>query len=688
MTDLPTPPAAERRPVRTTLHGDERVDDYTWLREKGSPEVTAYLEAENAYAEATLAPLKPLAEHLFHEMRSRIKEDDDTVPYRRGDWFYYSRTEKDRQYPIFCRKFRSVEAPEQVTLDVNELAEGKPFMSIGAYSVSDDGRYLAYSTDETGFRQYTLRVKDLETGELLPDSIERVVTVCWAADNATLVYAIEDEVAKRPYRVLRHRLGEATDASDVVIYEETDEMFRAYCWRTRSRDYIVVTSDSHTTSELRYLRSGEPGGEPVLISPRRQDHEYDLDHHRGESGEWFYVRTNDRGRNFRIVRVPVATPGEENWEEVVPQRDEVMLNHVDVFAGHLVLSGREGGLPLFEVRDIPSGEPHRVTFPDAAYEASLENNPEFDTATMRFRYESPVRPASVFDYDMVSRERTLLKQQEVPGGFDPARYVVERLEATAADGTGIPITLVRRKEDAANGTGALHLLGYGAYGYPYPLSFSSARFSLVDRGVGFAFAHIRGGGELGKRWHDASRMQNKMNTFTDFISCADYLVGKGYCSRDRLVIEGRSAGGLLMGAVLNLRPDVAKAAVLGVPFVDVINTMLDDSLPLTVGEWEEWGNPNVEEQSRWIKEYCPYTNLGARPYPSLFVRTALNDSQVMYWEPAKYVAKLRVLSPETECLFLTNMDAGHGGASGRYDYLEEVGLDYAFILDQVRAVER
>lgn len=688
MTELPTPPVAERRPVRTVLHGEERIDDYAWLREKGSPEVTAYLEAENAYAEARLAPLQPLAEHLYGEMRSRIKEDDDTVPYRRGEWFYYTRMEKDRQYPIFCRKFQSLDAPEQVTLDVNDLAEGKPFMSLGAYSVSDDGRYLAYSTDDTGFRQYTLHVKNLESGELLPDSIERVVTVCWTTDNATLVYAIEDEVAKRPYRVLRHRLGEATDANDVVIYEEPDEMFRAYCWRTRSRDYIVVASESHTTSELRYLRAADPAGAPGMISARRQDHEYDVDHHRGEDGEWFYVRTNDRGRNFRVVRAPVATPGEEHWEEVVAHRDEVMLNHMDVFAGHLVLTGREDGLPLFEVREIATGVSHRVSFPDAAYETSLENNPEFDMRLMRFRYESPVRPASVFDYDMVSRERTLLKQQEVPGGFDPGRYVVERLHAPAADGTEIAITLVRRKDDAADGSGALHLLGYGAYGYPYPLSFSSSRFSLVDRGVGFAFAHIRGGGELGKRWHDAGRMVEKMNTFTDFIACADYLVGKGYCSRDRLVIEGRSAGGLLVGAVLNLRPNVAKAAILGVPFVDVINTMLDDTLPLTVGEWEEWGNPNVEEHYRWIEQYCPYTNLAAQQYPSLFVRTALNDSQVMYWEPAKYVAKLRVLSLETECLFLTNMDAGHGGASGRYDYLKEVGLDYAFILDQVRAVER
>lgn len=657
------------------------MDDYAWLREKDNPEVRAYLEAENAYTDAVLERFAPLRETLYEELVGRIKETDESVPYRMGAYYYYTRTEEGRQYPIFCRK-PSPDAAEAIMLDVNELAEGKPFMSVGALAVSDDGRYLAYSTDETGFREYTLQVKDLETGELLDERIEKVSSVCWAGDNRTLFFSTENE-AKRPYRIHRHVLGD-DPAQAAVIYEEADEMFRVYCWRSRSRDYVFLGAASHTTSEMRFLPAAEPTGEPMLVAARSAEHEYDIDH----GGDWFYIRTNDAGRNFRVVRTPVGSPGREHWQEVVAHRDEVMLEHVDLFAQHLVVSGREGGLPSFEIQAMADGAWHRVSFDEPAFEASVGPNREFDTTVLRYHYQSPVTPPTVYDYDMDSRERTLLKQDEVLGGYDPERYVVERLGAKAPDGVSVAVTVMRRKDVRVDGTAAANLIGYGSYGFPYPLHFDSKRVSLLERGVVVAIAHIRGGGEMGKRWHDAGRMQHKMNTFRDFIAAADALVAEGYCARERLVIAGGSAGGLLIGAVLNLRPDVAKAAVLWVPFVDVLNTMLDASLPLTVGEWEEWGNPNIEEQYRWIREYCPYTNLSAQAYPAMLVRTSLNDSQVMYWEPAKYVAKLRTLKTDTNPLLLhTNMDAGHGGASGRYDHLREEAFDYAFMLWQMGLVE-
>ncbi len=675
--DPPTPPNAPRHPVETTYHGETLVDDYAWLRDKDSPEVRAYLEAENAYSDAVLAPLRPLMDDLYDEMLGRIKETDESVPYKDGTHFHYVRTEEGRQYPIFCRKQR-IDAPEHITLDVNALAEGKPFMSVGAYAVSDDGRYLAYSTDETGFREYTLQVKDLTTGEVLPDRIERTGTVCWAADNRTLFYSLEDD-AKRPYRIMRHTLGDPP-GRDTLVYEEADEMFRAFCWRSRSRDFVFIGTASHTASEMRLLPAKDPTAEPHLVEPRSAEHEYDMDH----GGGWLYIRTNDIGRNFRVARAPVDAPGRANWEEVLPHRDNVMLEGVDVFARHLVVSGRSDGLPRFEVQRLPDATWHTVSFDEPAFEASVGANREFDSDTLRYRYESPVTPPSVYHYDLETRERELLKQEEVLGGYDPSRYIVERLYATAPDGVQVPITLVRGKDVAKDGTAPAHLLGYGSYGYPYPVRFDSTRISLFERGAVFAIAHVRGGGELGKPWHDDARMASKMNTFTDFIAAADTLVAKGYCARDRLVIGGGSAGGLLIGAVLNLRPDIAKAAILWVPFVDVLNTISDASLPLTVGEWEEWGNPAIEEQYHLIRAYCPYTNVTPQDYPAMLVRTSLNDSQVMYWEPAKYVAKLRATKTDNNPLLLhTNMDAGHGGASGRYDHLREEAFDFAFILWQM-----
>ena len=677
------PPVANKVPKVDTLHGDIRQDDYFWLREKDNPEVTAYLRAENAYTAEVMKPTETFQEALYQELLARIKEDDSSVPYRRGAHFYYSRTEKGKQYPIYCRKAGSLDAPEEVTLDLNAMAEGHPFFSLGAYTVSDDGDLLAYTTDITGFREYTLYVKDLRTGRLLPRTIERVASVAWVADNLTIFYVTEDE-AKRPYRLWQYRPGVA--GSD-LIYEETDALFRIGVERSRSRAYLFLGAGSFTSSEWRYIPAHDPAAVWRMLMPREKDHEYAVDHGNsggnGAGGNRFYIRTNGGGRrNFRLVSVPVDDPRPARFTELIPHRDDVMLEDVEVFADHYVAHEREGGLIRLRITALAHGTSHHVEFPEPTYEVSADANAEFITRMYRFRYQSLITPASVFDYDTITRERTLLKQTVVLGGYDPARYRSERLHATAPDGALVPISLVCRKETPRDGTAPMLLTGYGAYGMPYPVTFSSNRLSLLDRGFTIAIGHVRGGGELGKRWHDSGRMMNKRNTFTDFIAVGEHLVKEGYTATERLVIEGGSAGGLLIGAVLNMRPDLCRAAIQRVPFVDVINTMLDESLPLTVGEFEEWGNPKIREQYEYMKTYCPYTNLGARAYPSILVKTSLNDSQVMYWEPAKWVAKLRALNagaPAT--LFKINMDAGHGGASGRYDYLREIALDYAWVLN-------
>ncbi|MGH7375136.1 MAG: S9 family peptidase [Candidatus Rokuibacteriota bacterium] len=677
----PTPPVAKRVPRIEVIHGDTRQDDYHWMRRKDDPEVTAYLTAENAYADEVMKPTQALQQGLYAEMLARIKEDDQSVPYRRGGYLYYSRTEKGKQYSILCRKTGSLEAPEQVMLDLNQLAEGHPFLALGAATVSDDGRLLAYTTDLIGFRDYTLHVKDLETGALRPDRVEKVSAVAWAADGATLFYVTEDE-AKRPYRLHRHRLGVAV--AD-LLYEETDALFRLHVGRSRSLAYLFLISGSFTSTEARYCPAAEPGGVWRTILAREKDHEYQVDHGRGPDGDRFYIRTNGGGlRNFRLVTAPVDDPRPDRWRELIPHREDVMLEDLDVFAEHYVVHEREDGLIRLRVTDPRSGAYHHVQFPEPTYDLESDANAEFEAGAYRLRYQSLVTPASVFDYDVPGRRLLLLKRAPVLGGYDPARYRSERIHATAPDGTRIPISLVCRAETIPDGSSPMLLAGYGAYGYPYPASFSSNRLSLLDRGVSVAIAHIRGGGELGKRWHDAGRMMAKRNTFTDFIAAADHLAKSGYTSPDRLVIEGGSAGGLLMGAVLNMRPDCAAAAVLRVPFVDVINTMLDESLPLTIGEFEEWGNPKIREHYDYMKSYCPYTNLDDRPYPALLVKTSVNDSQVMYWEPAKYVARLRAIGTAVvPPMFKVNMEAGHGGSSGRYDYLREIAFDYAFILTRL-----
>ena len=674
----PAPPTAKKVPNVTEVNGHKLVDNYYWLRDKANPEVKAYLESENAYTDSVMKPTEPLQKRLYDEMLGRIKETDVEVPYKKGDYFYYTRTEAGKQYPIRCRRKGSMDAPEEVLLDVNELAKGQIFMSLGEFEVSDDGNLLAYSTDNTGFRQYVLAVKDLRTGKTLPDHAERVGSVAWANDNKTFFYTIEDAQTKRQYRMYRHTVG--TTGADTMVYEEKDERFNVNVGKSRSKGYIFLVSASHTTSEARYVPADQATAEWKVMETRKQDVEYYPEH----NGDFFYLRANDTGRNFRLVKAPVADPRRANWQEVVPERPDVMVRDVDFFKNYYVSYERQDGLPQIRVTDLQSGKSRRIEFPEPAYLSYGYINAEYDTNKIRYGYQSFITPPSVFEYDMASGASVLLKQKEVPG-YDRGRYQVERIYATAPDGVKVPISLVHLKGENLDGKSALYLTGYGSYGYAYDINFNSNIFSMVDRGVTFSVAHIRGGGEMGKAWHDAGRMMNKKNTFTDFIASAEYLLAQGYGSKDRLVIEGRSAGGLLMGVVLNMRPDLFHAALVGVPFVDVINTMLDESLPLTVPEFEEWGNPKEKAAFDYMISYSPYDNIEAKAYPNMLVKTSFNDSQVMYWEPAKYVAKMRAVRTDHITLLLkTNMSpAGHGGASGRYDRLKETAFDYAYFLTQM-----
>ena len=676
--EVSRPPMAKKLTHVEAVHGEKLVDDYFWLRDRKNPEVKAYLETENAYAEAFMKPTETLQAKLYEEMLGRIKETDLSVPYRQGGYFYYSRTEKGKQYPIYCRKKGSLEATEQVLLDVNEMAKGERFMAVGDIEVSDDGNLLAYTNDNVGFREYRLHVKDLSTGKDFPETVEKVSSVAWAADNKTLFYTVDD-AAKRPYRLYRHALG-SDPKDDALVYEEKDEMFRVNVHRSRSRKVLFLVAGSHTADEWRYLASDTPSGTWTLIAPREKEHEYAVDHR----GGLFYIRTNRGCRNFRVVTAPVASPGPESWKELLPCRPAVMVSGLDLFAGHAVVLEREDGLPRIRVIDLASNAQHRVELAEPVYAVGPQNNAEFETRLFRFGYQSFTTPQSVYDYDMATKERKLLKRTEVLGGYDPDRYQSERRYATAADGARIPISLVYKKGFVADGKAPLWLNGYGSYGAPSFATFNSNRFSLLDRGFVFAIAHIRGGGEMGKPWHDQGKMMSKKNTFTDFIAVAEKLIADKYTAKDRLVIEGGSAGGLLMGAVTNMRPDLFKIVVTRVPFVDVINTMLDETLPLTVGEFEEWGNPRKKEEYDYIKSYSPYDNLAAKPYPTILVKTSFDDSQVMYWEPAKYVARLRTLKTDKNpLLFKINMAGGHGGSSGRYDRLKELAFDYAFVLTQL-----
>jgi oligopeptidase B len=676
--DAPKPPQAPTHDHQEMRHGVAVVDPYFWLREKSNPDVAAYLNRENAYTEAMTAGLKPLETELYGEMLGRIKQTDLEVPVRRGDYLYYTRTEEGKQYPIRCRRKGSMEAPEQVVLDPNEMEKEHKFVGIGAVVYSDDGNLMAYTVDFTGFRQYALHVKDLRNGTTLPDTTERVTSVEWAADNRTVFLGTEDAVTKRSDKIWRHVLGSPTFEP---VYEEPDELYDIGVTKTRDKQYLLIEIESKDTTEWRYLRSAQPDGAFATFLPRRKQHRYYVDHREG----LFYIRTNRDGVNFSIATAPEQNPSEKNWQVWLPHREHVLVEDLELFQDFAVSIEKSDAVNQLRVYRFAGESWAPIAFPEQVYSAFPSENPEYSSTTFRYSYQSFVTPPSVYDYDVSTGKSTLRKQQEVLGGYDPSRYVSERLWATARDGTKVPVSIVYKKGFARDGKGPLLLYGYGSYGIGMSATFSSSRLSLLDRGMAFAIAHIRGGDDMGWQWRLDGMLRKKKNTFYDFIDTAEYLVNQHWTSKDKLVIEGGSAGGLLIGACVNFRPDLFRAAHLAVPFVDVMNTMMDASLPLTVGEYLEWGNPNEQPAYEYMNTYSPYDNLRKRSYPAILVTTSFNDSQVMYWEPAKYVARLRTVKTDTNPLLLKiKMEpAGHGGASGRYDRLHDQAFEYAWMLSQV-----
>lgn len=683
-----TAPHAARKPHQIELHGERWTDDYFWLRERDNPDVLAYLEAENAYLEAAMAHTEVLQDTLYAEMRGRIQEADLSVPVRMGDYFYYERTEERRQYPVYCRKKGDLDADEEILLDQNELAQGYDFTELGVVRVSPDHRLLAYSVDFSGAEHFTLHVKDLQTGELLPDVIpDTYYSVEWAEDNRTLFYNTLDD-ASRPYKIFRHTLGE-DPAQDTLVFHEPESKYYVSLRKTKSRRFLIIHLFSSMTSEEWFISAAQPQEPPRVVQARRHGLEYNAEHH----GDYFYITHNDDALDFQVARAPLATPDLAHWETVIPHTPGVKLDRVEAFRDYLVLHLREGGLRGLRIVPVTDGAPqtadaHPVAFQDAVYTVWGSDNPEFDTATFRLTYASLARPKTVYDYDMAARTLTFQKQEPVLGGFDPDNYVTERHWAQAEDGVLIPVSVVYRKGALRTGGTPTWLYAYGSYGASIDPVFNSNRLSLLDRGMVFAIAHIRGGGEMGRAWYDNGKLLHKKNTFTDFVACAEYLVAQGITTPEQLVVAGRSAGGLLMGAVLNLRPDLFKAAIAGVPFVDVISTMMDPTIPLTTGEYEEWGNPADPAYYAYMKSYSPYDNLQAVDYPHILATAGLNDPRVQYWEPAKWVAKLRTVKRDGNRLLLkTNMSAGHAGASGRFDYLQEVAFEYAFFLETLGLTE-
>lgn len=672
------PPKAEKIPYVHSLHGDERVDPYFWMRDRQNPAVVAYLEAENAYTEATMQHTQPLQTALYKEMLSRIQETDLSVPYRDGDYYYYSRTETGQAYAIHCRKKGSLDAPEEVLLDENLLAAGYEFFELGTFEISPDHQLLAYSVDTNGAELYTLYFLNLNTYELYPETIpETYHSFAWGNDCQTVFYTQVD-AAHRPFKLFRHQLNTAIE-TDKLVYHEPDDSYYLNVGKTRSEAYLIMSLSSKITSEIHYLDANNPTGEFQTIRPRTVGVEYEVEHH----SDVFYIVTNDGAINFKLMSVPVRSPSLEHWQTVIPHRPDVMLLDVSAFVDHLVIYEQSAGLPQVRIRKLSSGQEHYVTFPEPTYEVGEGANPDFNTKTLRFGYTSLVTPASVFDYDLDTQARELKKETPVLGGYDRTQYVSERVQAIALDGTAIPLSLIYKKGITQNSENSLLMSGYGSYGYSYPDNFSSARLSLLDRGVVLAIAHIRGGSELGRKWYEDGKFLQKKNTFSDFIACAEYLIQQQWTSAKHLAISGGSAGGLLMGAVVNARPDLFKAIVAQVPFVDVVSTILDTSLPLSAMEWEEWGNPNDKKYYDYMKSYSPYDNVETKDYPAMLITAGLNDPRVSYWEPAKWTAKLRDLKTDSNVLLLkTNMGAGHAGVSGRYEQLKEVAFEYAFLLEQ------
>ncbi|NLR61269.1 S9 family peptidase [Chitinophaga polysaccharea] len=669
------PPVAEKIAKELSIHGDKRIDNYYWMNDREDPKVISWLKAENAYLDTILAPEKKLREKLFDEMKSRIKETDMSVPYLKNGYYYYTRFEQGKEYPVYCRKKGSLEATEQIILNVNELAAGHAYCHVGGLSVSTDAKLLAYGIDTVSRRRYTIHIKNLETNELLPDVItETTATSCWANDNKTLFYARKDTVTLRADRIMRHTLGTATDKE---IYHEADETFDVAISKTKSGKYIVINSESTLSSESRVLDADKPNDAFHVFQPREKDMLYTIDHR----DDKFYIVTNWEALNFRLMEAPLGKTSRQNWKELIPHRADVLLEGVELFKDFTVLEERKGGLTQIRVINDKTHTDKYLAFSEAAYTASVGNNPEMDSKELRYHYTSMITPNSVYDYNMETGKSELKRQQEVLGGYDPKDYASERLFATATDGTKIPISIVYKKTFEKNSKSPLLLYGYGSYGHSLNASFDGDLLSLLDRGFAFAVAHVRGGQEMGRQWYEDGKMMKKKNTFTDFIACANYLVQQHYTDSAHLYAMGGSAGGLLMGAVANMAPALFNGIVAQVPFVDVVTTMLDESIPLTTGEFDEWGNPKNKEAYDYMKSYSPYDNVAHTAYPNMLVTTGLHDSQVQYWEPAKWVAKLREMKTDHHLLLLhTNMEAGHGGASGRFKALEEVALEYAFLL--------
>ena len=695
----PAPPMARIVPEKLVKHGHERIDDYYWLKERNDPAVIAYLEAENEYTRAVMAHTKPLRKRLFEEIKGRIKQNDASVPFKKGDYFYYSRKEEGRDYAIHCRKKGSLDAAEEIMLDANALAEGHDYFSVRglsprALAVSSNQQILAYAVDTVGRRIYTIHFKNLATGEIAADKIQAVTgNMAWANDNETLFYARQDPTTLRSCKIFSHKLG--TDpGTDRLVFEEKDEEFAARVFKTRSGRFLMIASRQTLSAEYRFLDAGDPDGDFEVFLAREREHEYSIDHYEDS----FYIRTNWEAQNFRLMKTPLARGGKENWREVVPHREEVLLGRFTLFEDHLVLSERKEGLNRIRVipwadlvdtgvvedadRNAVEDAGHVIDFGEALYAAYVSTNPEFDTHVLRYVYSSPRTPLSTFDYDMVSRAKVLLKQDEVLGGFDAEDYGTERVRVVARDGAIVPVSILFPKGMKRDGSHPLYLYGYGSYGASMDASFESSMLSLVDRGFVYAIAHVRGGQEKGRQWYEDGKLLKKKNTFTDFVDCAEFLVREGYTSRDRLFASGGSAGGLLVGAVINMRPDLFKGVVADVPFVDVVTTMLDETIPLTTSEYDEWGNPNEKVYYDYMLSYSPYDNVAAQDYPHLLVTAGLHDSQVQYFEPAKWVARLRARRTDGNRLLLkTNMEAGHGGASGRTRQYEETAFAFGFILD-------
>jgi oligopeptidase B len=669
-------PVATKIPKELTIHGDTRTDNYYWLNERENPEVISFLNAENTYKDEMMSHTKDFQDKLFEEMKGRIKEDDQSVPYKDNGYFYLTSYKEGQEYPVYSRKKGTLEAEEEVMLNVNELAKDFSYFNVGSRSVSPNNELLAYGEDTLSRRIYTIRFKNLKTGEMIEDRIPNTTGgAIWANDNQHVFYAVKDETL-RPVKIFRHRLG-TPSTDDVLIYEEQDDTFSAFVYKSKSKKYIIIGAYQTLSQEYQVLDADNPTGEFRMIQPRERGLEYGIAHF----GDKFYIRTNMDALNFRLMSTPENATTKDNWEEVIPHRKDVLLEGMDIFQDYLVLSERKNGITQLRIRPW-EGKEHYIDFGEDAYMAYTSTNPEFDTEVLRIGYQSMTTPPTTYDYNMKSKGMELLKQQEVLGGFNTADYVSERLYAKARDGVTVPISIVYHKDFKKDGSQPLLLYAYGSYGASMDPYFSSARLSLLNRGFAFAIAHIRGGEEMGRHWYEDGKLLNKKNTFNDFIDCGEFLVAEKYAAKDQLYAQGGSAGGLLMGAVMNMRPDLWKGVVAAVPFVDVITTMLDESIPLTTGEYDEWGNPNEKEYYDYILSYSPYDQVEAKDYPATLVTTGLHDSQVQYWEPAKWVAKLRELKTDKNPLLLhTNMDAGHGGASGRFARLKEVALQYAFFLD-------